>query len=97
MDELFPTFSPNGKWIAYITFDNIEETVIINIVRRDGTEMQQIASGIRGESFMSWAPDSNSLIYVSEEGAVVSVEIDSGEATTLTAEGVTAGYPAYAP
>ena len=97
MDEALPSFAPNGKWIAYLTYNTNIDNTELYIVRQDGSGTKQIAAGISVQSFISWAPDSNALIYISEEGVVVSVEIDSGEATTLTAEGVPAVFPVYAP
>jgi Tol biopolymer transport system component len=61
-----PKFSPDGKWVAFISDREGSENVWI--MRPDGTEAKQVSRDPNAEfASPSWAPDGN-YIYVSKAG-----------------------------
>jgi len=61
-----PKFSPDGKWIAFLSDRDGNENVWI--MRADGSEAKQLSKDASGEfASPSWAPDGN-YVFVSKAG-----------------------------
>src|SRR5271154_411088 len=61
-----PKFSPDGKWIAFISDREGSENVFI--MHPDGTGQKQVSKGPNNEfASPSWAPDGN-YVYASKAG-----------------------------
>src|SRR6266481_758330 len=61
-----PKFSPDGKWIAFLSDRDGNENVWI--MRADGTEAKQLSKDVSGEfASPSWSPDGN-YVLVSKAG-----------------------------
>jgi len=61
-----PKFSPDGKWIAFLSDRDGNENVWI--MREDGSEAKQLSKDASGEfASPSWAPDGN-YVFVSKAG-----------------------------
>ena len=97
VSEQFPVFSPNGRWIAYISMDRDKDAGEIYIVRPDGSDARRVATDAYEETFISWSPDSKALVYVSNTDEAMRVELDSGEASVLIEAAQRSDYPTYAP
>ena len=59
----YPRWSPDGKWIAYQTGDNLEQE--INIVPARGGEPKRLTDGARDVNGFAWLPDSSGILYSS--------------------------------
>ena len=68
-----PKFSPDGKWIAFIS--DREGSENLWIIHPDGSGVKQVSKDPNNEfASPSWSPDSN-YIYVSKAGAITTFEI----------------------
>lgn len=77
--EAFPTFSPDGKWIAYVTNESGRKEVYVQPFPESGVRWQ-ISN--EGGSLPIWAPDGRQMYYRSigsgNEVWVVDIQTDSG-------------------
>ena len=87
-DEIFPKFSPDGKWIAFLS--DREGSDNIWIMHADGTEPKQVSKDPATDFVSpSWAPDGK-YIFVSKAAAgITSYEIwmyhvDGGTGVQIT-------------
>lgn len=76
----FPTWSPDGASIAYVTFHN-DSTWSIDRVAADGSGTTRLA-GAPGQRyfFPDWSPDGESIVFGSRKG-------DTGEIWVMAADG----------
>jgi dipeptidyl aminopeptidase/acylaminoacyl peptidase len=86
-----PQVSPEGKWIAFVLtqvdLDANKKTGHIWLISTDGGEPRQITRGDGSDSRPRWAPDGQSLAFVSTRGGKSQVWIVpafGGEAERLT-------------
>lgn len=91
--ERDPAWSPDGRWIAYVSDASGEYEVWVR--RSDGrrfrwndagdeVEAQRLTSlGAGWKSDLSWAPDSKSLVFASNDGALHHLTLAGGELSTL--------------
>jgi len=69
-----PTFSPDGRWIAYVDYDGVRDARSgLYVVRSNGRDRHRVAHGpIRA---FAWSPGSNRLAIVSGPPDVVVVGV----------------------
>ena len=91
--EREPAWSPDGRWIAYVSDGSGEYEVCLR--RSDGRpfrwqgqgeeveQMQLTSIGPGWKSNLSWAPDSRSLVFCSNDGALQRIVLETGALTTL--------------
>jgi hypothetical protein len=88
-----PTWSPNGRWIAYVSFAERSGQKGLWVVRPDGKQRHRVARD--AASAFAWSPDSRSLAYGREGGAAV-VGVGGGGRRALRL-GLAASVAAWSP
>jgi Tol biopolymer transport system component len=71
-NELFPQFSPDGKWVAYVSDESGRREVYVQSFPTSGGRWQ-ISS--KGGSQPRWRQDGKELFYISSELMLMSVEV----------------------
>ena len=89
-----PAWSPDGSRLAFSA--NVEgDRFDIYTVRVDGQDAEPLTS--RGQSFEpSWSPDGKTIVF-SDAGALVAIDVESGEERILTDADNNDSSPAWAP
>jgi Tol biopolymer transport system component len=72
-DALAPVYSPDGKWLAYTSFDSgRNEVYVIALIGRGG-KWQLSTSGGRGAR---WPRRSHEILYIAADGGITAVPVD---------------------
>ena len=81
--ERSPSWSPDGKWIAYFSDEPGEYELFVR--RGDGRGEPRRLTDDMGpfKNDIYWSPDSSYLIYADKTGDAHHVDIESGERTTF--------------
>lgn len=93
-----PTWSPNGKSIAYVSFENRRASLFISDVASGKRRLITQFSGINGAP--AWAPDGRHLAVVLSRGngtKIFLVDLQSGKLSQLTNGWLIDTEPAFAP
>ena len=80
--ELFPSWSPDGKWIAY--FSDKSGEYQLYLTSQDGKETKEIK--LKGNGFYAypeWSPDSKKISYVDNGRVLYVLDIASGNSTKI--------------
>ena len=74
-----PQYSPDGKWIAFLSDRGEEETTQVWRLPADGGEAQQLTEFKGGVSEFSWAPDSRQLALIAMDAPDEPPKLPDGE------------------
>ncbi len=99
MDRLSdPHVSPDGKWIVFVLRETDLEAnkgrTDLWLVGTDGTALRQLTTHSEGDSNPRWAPDGNSIFFLSNRSGssqVWRILVDGGEARQITDEPLDVG------
>jgi Tol biopolymer transport system component len=94
-----PSWSPDGRWIAFSGFDPTNQTTQIFVIRPDGSGLRRVTSHPVGASEPSWSPDGTTIAYTGADStpAGVAMLVDAaGTNARFVGEGVT-GFRARQP
>jgi tricorn protease len=81
-----PLWSPNGKWIAFVSDRTGREEIWIADER--GREAKKLSDSDTDKSALVWSPDSRWLMYSATDHRLRQVEIDSGNTVELASSEV---------
>jgi serine/threonine protein kinase len=72
-EQTWPTFSPDGQFIAYVSLESGKPEIYVRSFPASGK--WQISNG--GGNFPRWRADGKELFYLSEEGKVMAAQVKS--------------------
>ena len=81
--ERSPSWSPDGKWIAYFSDEPGEYELFVR--RSDGGDEPRRLTDDMGvfKNAIHWGPDSSFIVYADKTGDAHRVDLESGERTTF--------------
>ncbi|WP_406699387.1 S41 family peptidase [Singulisphaera sp. Ch08] len=96
--DIFPRFSPDGKWIAFSS--DREGGLDVYLIPAAGGEVKQLTVHSADDVVLNWNPDSKSVLFASQRGEdfmgkLYTVSIDGGMARNAGPDMGTAG--SYSP
>jgi TolB protein len=99
VSELHPSWSPDGRRIAYISTVNLTgevdgPTESVMAMNRDGTGRTRLSDGRTGSYEPAWSPDGSKIAYQCEGSLCVLDLADPGHQHRLTGD---AGNPSWSP
>ncbi len=84
-----PSWSPDGKWIAFMSSDMANQS--LSIASPDLTEKKVLWKPSAGLSFaggpVSWSPDSKYMVFATQNGSIYKLSISGGEPVRLSGPG----------
>jgi tricorn protease len=94
--ESTPQWSPDGKWIAYVSDKTNQQEVWIS--DEFGRNQKKLSAVDTEKRDIEWAPDSKSLYYTASDHKLYRVDIDNGKTDTVAYNEVSAiSGPAISP
>ncbi|MFO7916422.1 MAG: S41 family peptidase [Candidatus Krumholzibacteriales bacterium] len=76
--DRYPTWSPDGKWIAYVSDKSGDDEVYL-IDQMGREEEKKLTSDGHFKQDVMWSPDSEKLLYSNEANELYMLEIDDPE------------------
>src|SRR5579864_5592619 len=82
--DVFPRFSPDGKWIAFSS--DREGNLDVFLIPAEGGAVKQLTVHSADDTVLGWSPDSRSVLFASNRGEdfmgkLYTVSIDGGLAS----------------
>ena len=76
-----PAWSPDGKWIAFISDKSGREEVWM--AHEDSTGLKMLSEGDGEKSNIQWSPDSKALIYSGSDHKLYRYDLDAGKTAVI--------------
>jgi Tol biopolymer transport system component len=98
--ELWPSWSPDGRQLAYVASPRSPGGSSIKAVHLDDMTVRTLVSGLTGPpETLAWAPDAGSIAYDGAMGAgdLFVTTLDVPDTTLLTEDGPGCGRPSWSP
>jgi tricorn protease len=74
-----PSWSPDGKYIAYWSDKSGENEIYLSDIKNDG-EHKKLTNRNKGYGYsLQWSPDSKYIVFIDETNDISIINIDSGE------------------
>jgi tricorn protease len=82
--EMDPVWSPDGKWIAYLSDRNGDTyDIYVRTAESEGEERQVTRGGKAWKFAPLWSPDSKLLVYADKDRSLHVVDVASGAVTDI--------------
>lgn len=88
--EREPTWSPDGKWIAYWSDESGEYELYLMPSDGSGETKKLTSLGAGFRQNLAWSPDSKSLVFQDEKGRICLIAAEGGEPKVVDTDG--SGY-----
>ena len=77
-DKRLGKFSPDGRWVAYVSYDSSGQSVwVVPFVRRTGAgSVKWRVSGADGGALPQWSADGRELFYISSSKMLTAVQVN---------------------
>ncbi len=83
--DRLPSWSPDGRWIAFVS-DKSGEEQLYRVEQRGG-KPEQLTEGVRGRLYrLEWSPDSKRIAFSDKEGKVYVLDVESRDVTEIADE-----------
>lgn len=89
-----PTWSPDGRRLAFVSAREAQTGEQIWVMNADGTGV--VSTGVRGGA-PAWSPDGRRIAYVTSTGGVAVMALDGSGVSRLTGADLVAGSPGWSP
>jgi tricorn protease len=76
-----PSWSPDGKWIAFVSDKSGLDEVWM--AHEDGTGLKKLSEGDGEKSAIQWAPDSKALMYSASDHKLYRYDLESGKSSVI--------------
>jgi tricorn protease len=76
-----PAWSPDGKWIAFVSDKSGRDEVWM--AHEDGTGLKELSEGDGEKANIQWAPDSKSLIYSGSDHKLYRYDLEAAKAVII--------------
>lgn len=63
MRDLFPRWSPDGKWIAFTKADFAFSRAAVHVMRSDGSHLRRVTPWAMNGGDADWSPDGKELVF----------------------------------
>ncbi len=83
--ELWPVWSPDGRWIAYASDRSGEYELYVRAQNGSGEERRITSFGSGFRSNLTWSPDSKKIAFAEGTLALAYVEVESGRVVRVDA------------
>jgi tricorn protease len=91
-----PRWSPNGKWIAFVSDRTGRQEVFI--ADEHGANLKQLSKEDCDKPSLTWSPDSKSLLWSGSDHKLRRVDVDSGKTDVLaTSDAGAVQNPQFSP
>jgi tricorn protease len=77
------TFSPDGKWVAYLSDESGEYEVVVASTDGRGAPRTLTSGGQAFRRLMSFTPDSKQIVFCDKTGSIYRVAVEGGEAVLV--------------
>lgn len=95
MTDLWPSWSPDGEWIAFTKrsgSDTFPQTLGVYVMRSDGSQLRQVSSDDSDGHVPAWSPDGATIAFMGS-GGVYLVAADGTDERLLTP----GSFPSWSP
>jgi eukaryotic-like serine/threonine-protein kinase len=77
-DKRIAKFSPDGRWVAYVSNDgSVQNVWVVPVVRRTGAgDVKYLISGGNGGTLPQWNADGHELLYISSSEMLTAVQVN---------------------
>lgn len=92
-----PAWSPDGQWIAVVTYDGNKDT--LRVLDRSGQTLFELVSSDEVIADPAWSPDGTRIAFVSGR-SISTINVDKGEQSSVviaTSTYVAVGHPTWSP
>ena len=85
--ERNPLWSPDGRWIAYLSDESGEYQIYVreSTATRGKRETKQLTTNLNAFSYLeAWTPDSKKIVFSDKTGMIYLLDVASGDITEIT-------------